>query len=332
MQTARRSLLRGLAGSGLLTALAPLTGLAQTSSTRSRLILLGTQGGPNFNLVRGETATLLVVDEVPYLIDCGYGALRGILQSGQRYQDIGQVFLTHLHDDHMADVVSLLGHQWTQGRVAPTTVYGPYGTDTLVEGVLLYQQANTRIRMNDEARTLDPATVFKGLVVPATDTPHEVYRDERLTVTAIQNTHYPQETLDTLPDRALSFRFDCPDRSIVISGDTTYSENLVALARNADVLVCEAMDHASIRATFDALVAAGNYGDNPEGIWSHIVGTHSTTVQAGRMAAEAGVKTLVFNHVLPGALDSTIADGIYIAAAREHFAGDIIVGYDQLEL
>jgi len=332
MLTVRRKLLTSLAGIGLVTALAPLTSLAQNGSARSRLILLGTQGGPNFNLTRGETASLLVIDDVPYLIDCGYGALRAILQSGARYQDIGQVFLTHLHDDHVADVVSLLGHQWTQGRVAATTVYGPYGTDALVEGVLLYQQANTRIRMNDEARTLDPATTFKAKVLSATDIPLEVYRDERLTVTAIQNTHYPQETLDALPDRALSFRFDCPDRSIVVSGDTTYSENLVALARGTDVLVCEAMDHASIRAAFEALVAAGNYGDNPEGIWAHIVATHSTTQQAGRMAAEAGVKTLVFNHVLPGALNSTIADGIYIAGAREYFAGDIIVGYDQLSI
>lgn len=333
MKRTRRSVLRGFAGSGLLTALAPLTAFsAQGDGRRSRLVLLGTQGGPNFNLERSETASLLVVDEVPYLIDCGYGALRAILQSGVRYQDIGQVFLTHLHDDHVADVVSLLGHQWTQGRVEPTVVYGPHGTDTLVEGVLLYQQANTRIRMNDEARSLDPASVFKSAVLPATDTPVQVYRDERLTVTSIQNTHFPQETLDALPDRALSFRFDCPDRSIVISGDTTYSENLVALARGADMLVCEAMDHASIRAAFEALVAAGNYGDNPEGIWAHIVATHSTTQQAGRMAAEAGVKTLVFNHVLPGALNSAIADGIYAAGAREHFAGDIIVGYDQLQL
>jgi len=332
MQTARRSLLCGLAGSGLLTALVPFTTLAQNGDGRSRLILLGTQGGPNFNLTRGETASLLVVDEVPYLIDCGYGALRAILQSGVPYQNIGQVFLTHLHDDHVADVVSLLGHQWTQGRVDPTLVHGPYGTDTLVEGVLLYQQANTRIRMNDEARTLDPATVFKAVVLPATDTPVEVYKDERLTVTAVQNTHYPQATLDELPDRALSFRFDCPDRSIVISGDTTYSPSLVALAQGADLLVCEAMDHASIRAAFEALVAAGNYADNPEGIWAHIVVTHSTTQQAGRMAAEAGVKTLVFNHVLPGALNSAIADEAYIAGAREHFAGDIIVGYDQLQL
>lgn len=332
MQTARRSLLRGLAASGILTALVPFTAIAQSGNARSRMILLGTQGGPNFNLVRGETATLLVVDEVPYLIDCGYGALRAILQSGIRYQDIGQVFLTHLHDDHVADVVSLLGHQWTQGRVQPTLVHGPYGTDTLVEGVLLYQQANTRIRMNDEARTLDPATVFKGVVLPASDEPLQVFQDERLTVTAIQNTHYPQETLDSLPDRALSFRFDCPDRSIVFSGDTTYSANLVELARGADMLVCEAMDHTSIRAAFEALVAAGNYGDNPEGVWAHIVATHSSTQQAGRMAAEAGVKTLVFNHVLPGALDTSVADAIYVAGAREHFAGEIIVGYDQLNL
>jgi ribonuclease BN (tRNA processing enzyme) len=333
MQKARRRLLRALAASGLATALSPYAAMAQQGAgSGSRLILLGTQGGPNFNLERGEAASVLVVNDVPYLVDCGYGALRAVLQSGLRYQDIGHVFLTHLHDDHVADLVSLLGHQWTQGRVDPTVVHGPNGTDTLVDGILLYQQANTRIRMHDEARTLDPATVFKADVLPATAEPTVVFRDDRVTVSAVQNTHYPQATLEQLPDRALSFRFDCPDRSIVFSGDTTYSPGLVALARGADVLVCEAMDHASIRAAFEALVAAGNYGDNPEGIWTHIVETHSSTQQAGRMAAEAGVRTLVFNHVLPGALNSAVADAIYIAGAREHFAGNIIVGYDQLQL
>jgi ribonuclease BN (tRNA processing enzyme) len=331
MHNGRRTLLKHLAASSLLTTLAPGITLAQQDPA-TKLILLGTQGGPNYNLQRGETASLLVVGDTPYLIDCGYGTLRALMQSGVSYLDVGQVFLTHLHDDHVADVVSLLGHQWTQGRVAPTTVYGPYGTDTLVEGALLYQQANTRIRMKDEARTLEPASVYIGVNLDATDTPLQVYADAQISVHAIRNTHYPLATQELLPDRALSFRFDCPDRSIVFSGDTTYSENLVTLARDADILVCEAMDHASIRAAFEALVAEGKYGDNPEGIWAHIIATHSTTAQAGQMAQEAGVKTLVFNHVLPGALNSAIADAIYMDGASEHFTGKIIVGYDQLQL
>jgi len=332
MGMGRRTLLQQVAGSALLGCLLPGCSLAQPASPASRLILLGTQGGPNFNLERGETASLVVVGNTPYLIDCGYGALRAILQSGISYLDIAQVFLTHLHDDHVADVVSLLGHQWTQGRVMPTSVYGPHGTDALVDAALLYQQANTRIRMYDEARSLDPATVFRGVVLPATDSPVAVYADDQLVVQAVRNTHYPSETLELLPDRALSYRFNCPDRSFVISGDTTYSDNLVRLAQGADVLVCEAMDHASIRAAFEALVAAGNYGDNPEGIWNHIIATHSTTEQAGRMAAEAGVNTLVFNHVLPGGLNPALADAVYIDGARKFFNGEIIVGKDQMQL
>jgi len=332
MLHSRRNLLQQVSSLGLLAVLAPFSATAQNTAVSSRIVLLGTQGGPNFNLSRGETANLLVVGTTPYLIDCGYGTLRALFQTDVSFLDIGQVFLTHLHDDHVADVVSLLGHQWTQGRVDPTTVHGPYGTDKLIEAALLYNQANTRIRMLDEARTLDPASVHKGIVLAATQAPALVFEDENVSVYSILNTHFPIETQGILPDRALAYRFNCPDRSVVFSGDTTYSENLVKLAQGADVLVCEAMDYASIRATFDRMVAGGNYADNPEGIWNHIIGTHATTEQAGRMAAEASVKTLVFNHILPGALDNTITDEIYIAGARKFFSGEIIVGKDQLAL
>src|SRR5690606_25478831 len=104
-----------------------------------------------------------------------------------------------------------------------------------------------------------------------------------------------------------------------------------ALARNADVLVCEAMEVAAMRRAFDAKVAAGAYADNPEGIWEHIAGTHVSTEDAGRMAQEAGVKTLVMNHVLPGALGN-LSDETYIAGARKTFSGEIVVGRDLLTL
>lgn len=134
-----------------------------------------------------------------------------------------------------------------------------------------------------------------------------------------------------MPHRALSWRFDCPGRSIVVSGDTTYSENLINLARGADVLVCEAMQVEVFRRSFERMVANGNYADNPEGIWNHIAGTHTTTEDAGRMAQAAGVRTLVLNHLIPGGLEQ-IEDATYIAGARMHFSGEIIVGRDQLVL
>lgn len=302
---------------------------AQSSGTR--LVLLGTQGGPNFNTERGETASAVIVDGAIYLVDCGYGTLAALREAGLVYRDVGRVFLTHLHDDHTGDVAALVSHQWSDGRVEPTRVYGPYGTDAMVEAALEFSRANTRIRLIDEARSVRPADIFSGVVVDATSAPQDVFEDSRISVRSIENTHFPPSSKAQMPYRSLSYRFDCPDRSITFSGDTAYSDNLVQLARGTDVLVCEAIEVESMRRAFERMVANGAYADNAEGVWEHIVGTHTSTEEAGRMAAEAGAGTLVLNHLVPGAL-ADVADAVYVEGARRHFDGDIIVGRDQMTL
>ena len=94
------------------------------------------------------------------------------------------------------------------------------------------------------------------------------------------------------------------------------------------VLVCEAIEKEVYRAIYEKRVANGAYADNPEGVWNHIIGTHTSTTDAGRMATAAGVKTLVLNHIIPG----DIEDSIFIASARKTFQGEIIVGKDQMVL
>ena len=332
LMLSRRSFIRLSLTTGLLTSLRPAhTSFAQSSGRDTRLVMLGTQGGPNFNLTRGESANVLVVDGHPYLVDCGYGTLGALIEADIPYLDIGEIFLSHLHDDHTADIAALLGHQWTQGRVEPTRIYGPYGTDDLVDAAIRYNDANTRIRKIDEARSLEPTDLFGGVAVPATRAPAEVFQDSRLTVRSIENTHYPDDAKRQIPDRALSYRLDSADRSVVFSGDTSYSDQLVMLAQEADVLVCEAMDIASMRRAFDELVANGGYADNPEGVWQHIVETHTTTEDAGRMANEAGVTLLVLTHLLPGGLQD-LDSNMYVDGVREHFQGDVVIGGDQMVL
>jgi ribonuclease BN (tRNA processing enzyme) len=303
--------------------------LAQGNGTR--LVLLGTQGGPNYSAARGECASAVIVEGQPILVDCGYGTLAALKKAGINHRQIANVFLTHLHDDHTADLAALLVRQWTDGRVAPTTVLGPFGTKKMVDAVLSFGEANAAIRIVDEARTVKPADMLKARDVEATPAPAEIFKDDRITVRAVENTHYPAESKQRMPYRSIAIRIDARDRSIVFSGDTAYSSGLVALAKGASVLVCEAMEVAAMRKAFEGMKARGMYADNPEGVWHHIVSTHTPLEEAGRMATEAGVGTLVLTHIIPGAL-GTMPDSAYIAVVRKTFKGPVVVGRDQLVL
>ncbi len=333
----RRELLASVAVAGAAGAarlavpgLALLSGAgARAQDSGTRLVLLGTQGGPNFNVERGESANAVVVEGETYLVDCGYGTLMALRRAGLSYRDLAATFLTHLHDDHSGDIAALLSHQWSDGRIEPMTVYGPYGTEQMVQAAIAFSEANTRIRVIDEARSVEPAHIFAGMDLEATSEPAEVHADERVVVSSVENTHFPESSKREMPYRSLSYRLDSADRSIAFSGDTAYSENLVELARGADVLVCEAMQVVAMRAAFDRMVAGGAYADNAEGVWAHIVGTHTTTEEAGQMAAEAGVGTLVLSHLIPGALGD-LDDEDYIEGVRRHFDGEVIVGRDQM--
>ena len=339
----RREFLRAIAGSVGVRVVAPLAGIAglATYSSRGRaqtgsgkgahLVLLGTQGGPNFRPERAEFGNAIVVDGNIYVVDCGYGTLMSMRRAELNYRDVAQVFLTHLHDDHTGDLAAMLSHQWTDGRVEATTVYGPYGTEALVAAAIAFADANTAIRLVDEDRNVRPRDIFAGRTIAATREPQEVFVDDHVAVTSVENTHFPEYSKEKMPYRAVSYRFDSSDRSIVISGDTAYSDTLINLAKGADVFACEAMDVAQMRMAFDRMVAGGAYADNPEGVWDHIVSTHTSTEDAGRMAAEAGVGTLVLTHLIPGAL-SDLPDEVYAREARKHFDGEIIVGQDLMQI
>ena len=141
--------------------------------------------------------------------------------------------------------------------------------------------------------------------------------DSRVKVTTTLVTH-------PIVKPALAYRFDTPDRSIVISGDTTRSDNLIQLAKGADVLVHEAMYLPAV----DRLAARV---PNHPGLKQHLLASHTSAEDAGRVAQEAGVKLLVLSHLVP-ADDPAITDEMWTAAARTYFGGQVIVGKDLLEI
>jgi ribonuclease BN (tRNA processing enzyme) len=239
---------------------------------------------------------------------------------------VSAVFLTHLHDDHTADLAAMLSHQWTGSKAMPTHIYGPYATERTVKGAIDFFRANVEIRMVDEGRTSNPDELFFGHDLDVGNEPTRVFADDRIVVTAATNTHFPERFVAKMQHRSLGYRFETTTRSICFSGDTAYSPNIVTLARGADVFVCEVMDHRTYEnniARAKEQAAAGN----PENIFRHIAETHSTPGDVGRMAAEAGVKTVVLNHQLRGqAAAFTIS--AFIDGVRTAFDGQVIVGED----
>ena len=330
----RRTLVVGAAGLAALQLRLPAAAQPPAAANRpappgTRLIMLGTRGGPGVSLDRSETASAVVVDGVPYLVDCGYGTMRALVASGLGFQPVSTVFITHLHDDHTADLAAMLAHQWTGSKAVPTHVYGPYATARTVEGAMAFFRANVEIRMVDEGRTVPPETLFFGHDIDAGDDPVRVYADERVVVTAATNTHFPERFVARMQHRSLGYRFETSTRSICFAGDTAYSDNIVRLARGADVFVCEVLDHGSYENNMRRAQEAAAAG-NAENIFRHIAETHSTPADVGRMAKEAAVKTVVLNHQVRGAAAQGFTVSSFIDGVRSVFDGQVIVGEDQL--
>jgi len=153
-----------------------------------------------------------------------------------------------------------------------------------------------------------------------------------VTVTAVESAHYPPRSTAKMSHRALAFRFDTKQRSVVLTGDTAYSENIVGLAKGADLLVCEVM----AQSVYDLQIARAKEAEaagNPISIARHVAETHSTPRDVGKMAAKAQVKTVVLYHLLPGArqpggLDYALTN--FTDGVRAEFSGEVIVGEDQL--
>jgi ribonuclease BN (tRNA processing enzyme) len=345
---ARRDVLRGawnlagLASIGLVSrAFAQATGGARASgapasmpapattprpTTGTQIVLLGTRAGPGVDLKRAQTATVILVDSVPYLVDCGYGTVRNLVAGNLDGLKIEKIVFTHLHNDHTCDVPALMTLQWTGGRTKPIDLYGPYGTTSMVRAAVEYCKADAEIRSVDEGRPVKVEDLYKGHDVAVTSKPTQVFKDERVTVTAIENTHYPEYSRSQMPHRSMGVRFDTPTRSIAISGDTNYSKNLVELIKGVDVFVCEVMDQTTRDRWLEQLKRDPHAGDKAS-VTRHVAETHSTPEDVGRMAAEGKVKLVVLNHQITSAGTTsplvTLIDGV-----RKFYSGEVIVGED----
>ena len=302
----RRSFLATAAG--LLAA-----GRAQQARSGTRLILLGTGGGPRPRKASSGSAQVIVCDGVAYVVDCGDGVARQLAFAGVALPSVRHVFITHQHSDHTADYGNLILLAWTAGLRTRVDAWGPPPLERMTRLFFEMNAADIDTRVANEGRVpLAPLVHVHELQAGGV-----VMTDERVKVTSTLVDHPP-----VVP--AFAFRFDARDRAIVISGDTAPSPNLVRLAAGADVLVHSAMYPPAI----DRLVAKV---PNAATLKASILAHQTSAEDAGRIAQEAGVKTLVLSHLVPPD-DPEISEAMWLEAARRRFRGTVIVGRDLLEI
>jgi ribonuclease BN (tRNA processing enzyme) len=275
---------------------------AQTS-----IVLLGT-GSPRPFPDRSGPATAIVVGDRAYLVDFGPGVVRRAAAAAEKTPallptSITVAFVTHLHSDHTAGLPDLILTPWVMGRTQ-LDIYGPEGTQEMTEHVLAAWRRDIEIRTKGlEQRA--PQTVRAHDVQPGV-----VYKDDKVKVTAFRVPHgqWPQ---------AFGYRFDTPDRSIVISGDTSPGPDLEANCKPCDVLIHEVYSPSS------------NAPSMPD--WkSYRAHYHTSTDELGGIASRTKPGLLIIYHVSgrgsgPG---GRTPDEQLLSEIRKNYQGKVVIGHD----
>jgi ribonuclease BN (tRNA processing enzyme) len=277
----------------------------------NRLVTLGVKGGPSIR-ARGAmpTSSLLELDGHRIVIDCGLGVARALVEAGVPLRDLTTIFITHLHSDHILELGPLIHTAWCGGLASPVSIYGPPGIAGYWAGFMASMAYDNHLRVVDDGRVpLDTLVRVHEVDEGAIPMPG-------LRVTALRVKHPPV-------DVALAFRFD-GTKSVTFSGDTTYFPPLADFAARSDVLVHEAMLAEGI----DAILQKTGGGEK---LRAHLNASHTQAGDAGRIAAAAGVRRLVLNHLVP-VDDDRFGPGDWQRAVAATYDGPCDLGHDGWEL
>ena len=239
---------------------------------------------------RAQTCIMVRAGDEIYIVDIGDGANRNLGRWRIPMNKVQAVLLTHLHSDHISDLADLHLATWIPNRKRQLKVYGPQGVEFVTRGFEEAYQSDYFFRNEHHGDEVAPlhSVGFEPITIDLNE-PIIIEKDG-LKVTAFEVPHDPVKP-------ALAFRFDYKGRSIVISGDTIYSENLISYSKDADVLFHEALSMNIVSMMEDFTKRSGN--DLLSKILFDVQDYHTDPVDAAKAANEAGVKHLIFYHLAP---------------------------------
>jgi ribonuclease Z len=285
------------------------------------LLLVGT-GTPLPDTARAGPSTMIAAGERLYLVDAGVDCARNLLLWRVPLDKIDGILITHLHSDHIGGLGEIRLQTWVAGRKTPLKVYGPPGIERVVAGVNETYAIDDGYRTEHHGAAMLPPSAAPLVAVPISiprgSTTVPVFAASGLKVTAVRVKHEPANP-------AYGYRFDFVGRSITVSGDTVYDEDLARAATGSDVLVHEALSPELVGIMNDELFAAGR--PRSAKIMHDIPGYHSSPVDAARIANLAHARLLVYTHLLP-VLPNAIAVRAFLSGVGAIRSDGVKVGHD----
>ncbi|MEL6781153.1 MAG: MBL fold metallo-hydrolase [Pseudomonadota bacterium] len=280
-------------------------------------------GSPLGDPMRLGPSTAVIAGDRVFIVDSGSGTPRNLGRFGIAAGRIERVFLTHFHSDHIDGLGELMLQRWaTGGHDTPLPVHGPLGVDRVVEGLNAAYALDTIYRIAHHGEDVVPPSGQGGDAQPfALASPLEtvtVFDNDGLTVTAFAVVHDPVHP-------AVGYRFDYGGRSVVLSGDTAFSEQLTAQSEGVDLLVHEALNAEMVGVMEAALEARGQ--DRLAKIMADIPDYHATPVEAAKSAETAGVDMLVYSHLVPQ-LPTRALYPLFLKGVKDTYSGDVVLGED----
>jgi ribonuclease Z len=264
-----------------------------------KVTLLGT-GTPQPIMERFGYSTLVQAGNETLLFDAGRGCLQTLRQINISYDKINALFLTHLHSDHIVGIPDLWLTGWlVSKRVTPLNVFGPTGTDEMLNNLRKAFAFDIKMRVEDDKRLEEGSKFLVKEIQQGV-----IYEKNGVKVTAFEVDHYP-----IVP--AFGYRIEYNGHSVVLSGDTRYSENVIKFAKGADLLIHEV-----------AIAPDSLSKSDPQ---YHILMHHTTPEQTAKVFNETRPKLAVYSHIVK---IQGLTEGDIMKKTKANYQGRVIMGED----